>query len=136
MSKMLSTEWNDSFSYNEIGPNYTGNTHHLSVNEAFPLSNFKWDDKMERLLSSGSTELMPDKDDDGITYLVFRLEKWDPAVDSIHEVYRACIFLWEYILLEYDTVCLYENNTVLSESVQVNGIKVVGDQGSLVGHVT
>ena len=63
-------------------------------------SNFKWDEKMERLLSTGSTELMPEKDEDGVTYLVFRLEKWNPAIDNIHEVYRACIFLWEYILLE------------------------------------
>ena len=51
---------------------------------------------------------MPDKDEEGITYLVFRLEKWDPAVDSIHEVYRACIFLWEYILLEYVTLLRLE----------------------------
>jgi len=62
--------------------------------------NWKFDDRMERLLEAGSTELMPDPDEDGVRYLVFRLSAWDPAVDSVHEVYRACIFLWEYILLE------------------------------------
>jgi len=85
--------------------------------------NFKWDAKMERLLESGSTELMPEADEDGCRYLVFRLSKWDPKVDTVHEVYRACIFLWEYLLLD--------------ESVQVNGIKVCGDQGSLTwGHLS
>ena len=120
-------------------------------------SSTKWDDRMERLLNSGSTELMPDPDDDGCRYfrvrwsdlfffiflienlnkikidpkfeififrpktvmdlergtfqkcqitepylqLVFRLSKWDPKVDTVHEVYRACIFLWEYLLLEW-----------------------------------
>ena len=61
---------------------------------------------MERLLEAGSTELMPDPDEDGVRYLVFRLSAWDPAVDSVHEVYRACIFLWEYILLEYVSIVL------------------------------
>jgi len=79
--------------------------------------NWKFDERMERLLEAGSTELMPDPDKDGVRYLVFRVSAWDPAVDSVHEVYRACIFLWEYILLD--------------ESIQVNGIKVCGDQGSL-----
>ena len=68
--------------------------------------NWKFDDRMERLLEAGSTELMPDPDEDGVRYLVFRLSAWDPAVDSVHEVYRACIFLWEYILLEYVSIVL------------------------------
>jgi len=78
---------------------------------------FVWDEKMERLLSTGLTELMPYPDDDGTYYLVFRISKWDPQVDTIHELYRAVIFLWEYMLL--------------NESVQINGIKVCGDQGAL-----
>ena len=94
---------------------------------------WKFDERMERLLEAGSTELMPDPDEDGVRYLVFRLSAWDPAVDSVHEVYRACIFLWEYILLELVPFVnpINNYNLTISESIQVNGVKVCGDQGSL-----
>jgi len=77
---------------------------------------FKFD-TIKKLLDDGISELMPKKDANGVTTIVFRLEKWDTTTHNVHEVYRAAVFLWEYMLLD--------------ESVQVNGCRVVGDQGSL-----
>lgn len=76
---------------------------------------FKYD-SIKFILKNGICELMPEKDD-GVTTIVFRLEKWDPVAVTVHEVYRAAIFLWEYILLD--------------ESMQINGLRVIGDQGAL-----
>jgi len=72
---------------------------------------------VQHLLETGVSELMPEKDENGLTTIVFRLSKWDSARYNVHEVYRAAVFLWEFMLLD--------------ESVQVHGIRVVGDQGSL-----
>jgi len=78
---------------------------------------------VKHLLEDGVTELMPKRDENGVATLVFRLEKWDPKTTTVHEVYRAAIFLNEFMLLD--------------ESIQVNGTKVVGDQGALTwAHIT
>ena len=56
---------------------------------------------VQHLLETGVSELMPEKDENGLSTIVFRLSKWDSTRYTVHEVYRAAVFLWEYMLLEY-----------------------------------
>ena len=57
-------------------------------------------DTIRYIFEAGIIEVMPNRDMDGVTVVVFRSSKWNPETMCIHEAYRAITLLFEYLLLE------------------------------------
>lgn len=69
---------------------------------------------IEGLIKSQLIQVMPSRDpSDNSVILYLQMGKWDPTKFSIHQVYRSVIFVEEILLL--------------SDPIQINGIKLLGN---------